>query len=84
MDKITMTAVDGEAIELYVIEQTRFNGSDYLLVSEEESGDSEAYILKDVSDSSDTDAAYEFVEDDDELDALAGIFSELIDDTDLI
>lgn len=84
MDKITITAEDNEQIELFVIEQTRVNGIDYLLVAETEEEDAEAYILKDVSDSKDTEAAYEFVEDDDELSALAGIFSELIDDdTDL-
>ncbi len=83
MDKITITSEDNEAIELYVIEQTRVNGMDYLLVSDTEDDDAEAYILKDVSDGADTDAKYEFVDDDDELNALAGIFSELLEDTDI-
>ena len=85
MEKIVFTAEDGENIELFVVEQTKFNGKDYLLVTESEADDAEAYILKDVSDSSDAEANYEFVDDDDELDALAGIFSELLDDdTELI
>lgn len=83
MDKIVITAEDNEQIELYVIEQTRVNGTDYLLVSDTEDDDAEAYILKDVSDGADTDAQYEFVDDDDELNALAGIFSELLEDTDI-
>lgn len=85
MEKIIITAEDGENIELYVVEQTRVNGKNYLLVTETEEDDAEAYILKDVSESADTDAMYEFVDDDEELNALAGVFSQLIDDdTELI
>ncbi len=86
MDKITITAEDGEQIEFYVLEQARMNGTDYLLVTEteDENEDAEAYILRDVSDGEDSQAVYEFVEDENELDALAGIFSEMIDDTKII
>lgn len=87
MDKITITAKDGEQIEFYVLEQTRMNGKDYLLVTETDSEDedAEAYILKDVSEAKEPEAVYEFVEDEDELNALAGVFSEMIDeDTKLI
>lgn len=85
MEKIIITAEDGENIELYVVEQTRVNGKNYLLVTETEEDDAEAYILKDVSESVDTDAMYEFVDDEEELNALAGVFSQLIDDdTELI
>ena len=85
MDKITITAKDGEQIEFYVLEQTRMNGKYYLLVTETEDEDAEAYILKDVSKEDEPEAVYEFVEDEDELDALAGVFSEMIDeDTKLI
>ncbi len=87
MDKITITAKDGEQIEFYVLEQTRVNGKDYLLVTETdgEDEDAEAYILKDVSEAKEPEAVYEFVEDEDELNALAGVFSEMLDeDTKLI
>lgn len=87
MDKITITAKDGEQIEFYVLEQTRMNGTDYLLVTgtDDEDEDAEAYILKDVSKEEEPEAVYEFVEDEDELNALAGVFSEMIDeDTKLI
>lgn len=87
MDKITITAKDGEQIEFYVLEQTRMNGKDYLLVTEtdREDEDAEAYILKDISEAKEPEAVYEFVEDEDELNALAGVFSEMIDeDTKLI
>ena len=84
MDTITITAEDGDKIEFYVVEQTRVNGNNYILVTETEDEEAEAYILKDVSDSDETQAVYEFVEDEDELNALAAVFSELIDDTEIV
>ena len=86
METITITAEDGEKIELLVVEQTKVNGINYLLVTEDESDDeeAEAFILKDISREEDKEAVYEFVDDDDELNSLAEIFSELMDDTDII
>ena len=78
--KITLINDLGEREEFFVVEQTRLNNTDYLLVTEEENGDSDAYILKDVSAKDDEEAVYEFVEDDTELDALADIFAELLDE----
>ena len=43
--KISFETEGGEAIELYVIEQTRMGGVNYLLVTEEADGDGEAMIL---------------------------------------
>ena len=37
-----------EEIELYVVEETQLNGVKYLFVTEEEDGDSDAYILKEI------------------------------------
>ena len=51
-------------------------------VTEEEDGDSEAYILKEIADEND-DVVYEMVEDDNELAALGKVFAELIDDADI-
>ena len=84
MEKIIITAEDGEKIELFVIEQTKLEGSNYLLVTESEDEEAEAYILKDISTENDADAVYEFVDDENVLDALAKVFSELIEDTDII
>ena len=78
--KITLINDLGEREEFFVVEQTRLNNTDYLLVTEAESGDSDAYILKDVSAKDDEEAVYEFVEDDTELDVLADIFAELLDE----
>jgi hypothetical protein len=85
MEKIVITGEDGEQIELYVLEETKIEGKTYLLVTESEDDEAEAYILRDDSSDNDTDAMYEFVDDENELDALAKVFSELIDeDTDII
>ncbi len=84
MEQIKITAEDGEIIDLFVIEQTRVNGLNYLLVAENEDEESEAYILKDVSKENDAEAVYEFVDDEEEIDSLARIFSELVDDAEIV
>lgn len=84
MEQIKITAEDGEIIDLFVIEQTRVNGMNYLLVAESEEDEAEAYILKDTSNEDAVEAVYEFVEDEEELDSLARIFSELIDDAEIV
>ena len=43
----------------------------------------ECYILKDVSGENDSEALFEFVEDDRELDGVMGIFEELLKDADV-
>ena len=55
MEKVFFQSPEGgEGIEFFVLEQTRINGADYLLVAEEEEGDCEALILKDVSQAKDS------------------------------
>lgn len=78
--KITLINDLGEEEEFFVVEQTRLNNTDYLLVTVDETGDTDAYILKDVSAKEDEEAVYEFVDDDTELDALADIFAQLLDE----
>ena len=83
MEKLTFVTDDNENVELYIIEETRANGVNYLLVtdsSDEEDTDAECYNLKDTSSEADADAVYEFVEDDTEFDAISRIFAELMDD----
>lgn len=67
-------------IDFYVLEQTRISNVDYLLVTVDETGDTDALILKDISQSQDADALYEIVEEEAELNAVAKVFSELIGD----
>lgn len=80
-EKITLETDTGEAVDFYVLEETRINGMNYLLVTDSEGDeDGECYILKDVSKTEDSEAVYEFVENDDEMDYLYRIFSELLED----
>lgn len=81
-EKITLVTDEGTPIEFFVLEETRINGMNYLMVTdtEDETADAECYILKDRSRTEDTEAVYEFVEDDDEIDYLFKIFSELLED----
>lgn len=67
-------------IDFYVLEQMRISNVDYLLVTVDETGDTDALILKDISQSQDADALYEIVEEEAELNAVAKVFSELIGD----
>lgn len=84
-DEIILTTEDGEEVVLHVLEQTRLGGVDYLLVSTEleDSDEEEALILKDISEDTEKDAIYQIVEDEKELDLVANIFKELIDDIEL-
>lgn len=82
---ITLETDDGESVDFYVLEETKINGMNYLLVTdaEEDDEDGDCYILKDMSKAEEADAVYEFVEDDDEMDYLFKIFSELLEDMDV-
>ena len=75
MEKIVFQLPDSqETVDFFVLEQTRINGADYILVTDAEDGDGEALILKDLSEDGEQEAVYEIVEDDDELEALSVIF----------
>jgi hypothetical protein len=81
-NKVTFTTDNNETVEFHVLEQTKLNGNTYLLVTDAEENDEEgnAYILKDVSADADESAVYDVVEDEKELEAIAKIFEELLDD----
>lgn len=84
MDKVVFqTPQNGESIEFYVVEQTRINGIDYLLVTEEEDGDCDAYILKEVSQEENDDVTYELVESEEELEYMSRIFGEILEEVDI-
>ncbi len=83
MEKIVFESEKDGPVEFYVLEQTKIGGASYLLVTEEEEGDSDALILKDVSMPEDAEAVYEIVEDETELDAVAAVFENILGDVDL-
>ncbi len=84
MEKITFTLDSGEPIDFYVLEQTRISGVNYILVTDQETGDGDALILKDLSQPEDTQALYTIVSDEVELSSVAQMFESLLDDIDLI
>lgn len=83
--RIALETDDGDYVDFYVLEETKINGMNYLLVTDsaDDGEDGTCYILKDLSKTEDADAVYQFVEDDDEIDYLFKIFSELLEDMDV-
>ncbi len=84
-DEITFITDEGEEVIFQVLEQTRLGGTDYLLVSTitEEDEDAEALILKDISKETEEEAVYDIVEEEQELQSVAAIFKELLEDIEL-
>lgn len=80
LDKITFRPADSEPVEFFVLEQTTIGGFQYILVTDREEGDSEALILKDLSETQEEQALYQIVSDDTELTAVAAVFEKLLDD----
>ena len=83
MDKITFISENEEAVEFYVLEETRIGGVDYILVTDSEEGDAECLILKDLSAAEDAEAVYAIVEDENELDSVFGVFEQMLEDVDI-
>jgi hypothetical protein len=80
MEQLEFLTDDDEKVSFYILEETRVNGMNYLLVSESDDEDADVYILKDVSAQESAEAAYEFLEDGEELDSVFKIFEELLED----
>ncbi len=81
MEKIRFAdPLTGQTVEFAVEEETQLNGVKYLLVSDgAESGESEAYILKEIG-AQGEEVLYQTVDDEVEFAALAKVFSELADE----
>lgn len=79
--KITMTS-DGEELTFYIVEQTILGNINYLLVTDSEDEQAQAFIMKETGAETE-DAFYEFVEDDVEFEAIAKVFEELLEDVEL-
>ena len=83
MEKLKFELEDGTTVDFYVEEQTKVNGINYLLVTDSQDDEAEAYILKDISEEQDQYADYVMVEDEVELIALSKVFQEILEDTDI-
>ena len=82
LGSIEFETEDGERVLLYVLEQTMLSGVNYLLAADSEEDEADAYIMKEITGDED-ESVYEMVENEDELEALSKIFSELLDDVEL-
>ena len=75
---------DTDEVEFYVIEQTRINDVNYILVADSMDDEAEAVILKETVNEEDAeDVIYSEIEDDSELKAISRVFSEILDDIDI-
>lgn len=84
MEKIRFTFEDtNETVDFYVLEQTKINGSSYILVTDSEEDDAQCLILKESSVTDGKDSIYDIVEDDTELLAVSKVFEELLEDVDI-
>ena len=83
MEKIAFALEGAETAWFYVLEQTTIGGRHYILVTEEEEGDSEALILKELLGEQSTESIYEIVEDDTELSTVAAVFENLLEDIEI-
>ncbi len=82
---IKFISSDNEELLFSVLEQTTLNGVNYLLVTAEpDEEEAECFVLKEVSEKGAQEVVYDMVEDDKTLDALSGIFAELLEDTEIV
>lgn len=85
MEKIKFMLDTQESVEFFVLEQTKLGGKQYILVTDALEGDAEALILREspLSEGK-SESIYEVVEDDTELSAVAAVFENLLDDTEIL
>lgn len=84
LEKITFNADGEDPVDFYVLEQTRIGGYNYILVTDFEEGDGEALILKDLSEDGETESRFVIVSDEQELNAVAGVFEDMLDDVEFV
>ena len=83
-ETVKFTTDTQETVEFYIIEQTRINNVNYLLVADSMEDEAEALILKETYEGADkTESVYDIVEDEDELEAISKVFIEMLDDVDI-
>ncbi len=83
MEKIAFTTDDGEQVEFFVLEQAKLSGKNYILVTDQEEGDAQALILREIQGGDKKETGYVIVDDDNELEALSSLFESLLDDIEL-
>lgn len=78
---VYFTTDEGEEVPFFVVEETKIAGENYLLVTDSEEDEADAYIFREVSEN-ENDSFYEIVEDEEKINALSKVFAELLDDVD--
>ena len=80
-DILSFVDDNGEEIRFEVLEETRINNTNYILVAEDGDEDEATVdIMKDMSEPTSEEASYVIVDDDTELDSVMKIFNELLGD----
>lgn len=77
--QIIFTTEEGEETDFFVLGQTTISGNNYLLVTDSDEDEADAYIMRELEDQ-DGQCVYELIEEEAELDALSKVFEELLDD----
>lgn len=82
-NSIIFESEDGTEVEFNVVEQTTLGGVNYLFVIDK--ADDESFLILRENSGADTEemAAYDIVEDENELEAVIRIFDELLEDVNL-
>ena len=82
---VNFTTEDGEVAVFKIIEETKIGGVKYLLVLDDIDGEEEeALILKEKPSEGAEEALYDIVDDEKELNAVASVFEELLEDLELV
>ena len=76
-NKVIFEDENGNEISFDIIDETKINNVNYVLVTSDED-DEDAYILKEESDDDEEVATYSMVEDENEIEYIGKIFSELL------
>lgn len=76
-NKIVMIMDDGSEVEYTILDNTIIGGTGYILVTDApDDEDGMCYIMKDVSESDDSEAIYESIMDEEEEKAVFKVFQE--------
>ena len=76
---VNFTTDNGEEIPFFVVEETKIAGENYLLVTDREDDEADAYILREVSENTE-ESFYEMLEDDEKINAISKVFADLLDE----
>lgn len=83
---VPFTTEEGDVVELYVLEETTLQGIHYILVTEDfddDGGEALVMIMKEERQQEEDEfAVYDMVENEEELQVVARVFAELMEDVD--